>query len=215
MPTDEQVKKHFDLDADRFDAIYESRKGPFARFVDDVWRGVVKERYKLTLDRFTPLAGERVLDVGCGSGRYSVALARAGAGEVVGIDFAPKMIDLADRNASELGVANRCTFRVASFPDVDVGDCYDISLAIGYFDYVSDAEAHLRCLREITSGTLVASFPQSSDFRVPIRRLRFALARCPLFLYARPQVEQLLVETGWDRHEMIDLKRDYLVFAGK
>ncbi len=41
----------------------------------------------------------RVLDVGCGSGRFSIALARAGA-KVSGVDISPKMINFA-RAAAE------------------------------------------------------------------------------------------------------------------
>jgi ubiquinone/menaquinone biosynthesis C-methylase UbiE len=36
------------------------------------------------------IMGKNVLDMGCGSGRYSIALARAGAKKVVGVDFQAK-----------------------------------------------------------------------------------------------------------------------------
>ena len=48
MSTDQKVIEHFHADATRFDAIYEdSGKGPVARFIDNVWRGVVKRRLEL------------------------------------------------------------------------------------------------------------------------------------------------------------------------
>jgi len=47
-----------------------------------------------------PLAGRRVLDVGCGGGLLSEALARAGA-RVTGIDLAPGMIEVARLHAAE------------------------------------------------------------------------------------------------------------------
>jgi hypothetical protein len=46
---DDKVAHHFHLDAQRFDAIYNDKKGPIARFIDNVWRGVVRRR----LDRTT------------------------------------------------------------------------------------------------------------------------------------------------------------------
>jgi len=47
-----------------------------------------------------PLAGSRVLDVGCGGGLLSEALTRAGA-QVTGIDLAPGMIEVARLHAAE------------------------------------------------------------------------------------------------------------------
>ncbi len=44
--------------------------------------------------RFGNLPGKLVLDLGCGTGRHSVALIEAGA-SVVGLDLTPEMVDLA------------------------------------------------------------------------------------------------------------------------
>ncbi len=54
--------------------------------------------------------GARVLDVGCGPGRYCVELAAGGAAEVVGVDLAPGMLAIAARLAAERGVESRCRF---------------------------------------------------------------------------------------------------------
>jgi malonyl-CoA O-methyltransferase len=43
-----------------------------------------------------PVAGLRILDVGCGTGRHSLRLAQAGA-EVTGVDFSAGMLDQARR----------------------------------------------------------------------------------------------------------------------
>ena len=50
-----------------------------------------------------PLAGQRVLDVGCGGGLLTESLARAGA-QVTGIDLAPGMIEVARLHAAESGL---------------------------------------------------------------------------------------------------------------
>src|SRR5690606_24188876 len=51
----------------------------------------------------TPLAGAKVLDVGCGGGLLSEAMARAGA-EVTAIDLAPELVKVARLHALESGV---------------------------------------------------------------------------------------------------------------
>lgn len=58
-------------------------------------------------------AGERVLDIGCGNGALARQMAALGA-EVVGIDFSPKMIDLARRRSTDVAAIN---YRVVDATD--------------------------------------------------------------------------------------------------
>jgi len=214
VSAEERVRSHFDADAERFDEIYESRKGPLRWFVDDVWRGVVQRRFELALELLAPLEGKRVLDVGCGSGRYCIAFAERGAAKVVGIDYAPAMLKLAEEHAADADVSAVCEFRRAEFPGgVADGERFDVAVAMGYFDYVPDPAAHLARMRELTDGTIVASFPKRYDLRAPLRRVRFKLNRCPLFLYSAPHVETALSQAGIQSFDLVDLGRDYVAVA--
>src|SRR5437763_14930735 len=96
---DAKVAHHFHLDAERFDAIYDNRKGLIARFVDNVWRGVVRRRLDLTVENLAPLAGKSVLDLGCGSGRFCFAYARPATSQILGVDFTLAPIDTARKLA--------------------------------------------------------------------------------------------------------------------
>lgn len=57
------------------------------------------------IDGLAPLAGRRVLDVGCGGGILAEAMARKGA-DVLGIDLAEKSLKVAQLHALETSVAN-------------------------------------------------------------------------------------------------------------
>jgi tRNA (mo5U34)-methyltransferase len=66
------------------------RKGPFDVFgvrIDSEWRSDLK--WNRLRDAVSPLAGRRVLDVGCGSGYHLWRMRGAGAAEVTGIDPMP------------------------------------------------------------------------------------------------------------------------------
>ena len=213
MSSDQQVKRHFHADARRFDAIYQEEKGPAARFIDNVWRGVVRRRLDLTLERLEPLAGKTVLDVGCGSGRYCLAYAERGTARVVGVDFAQAMIDLAREYAQQLGVADRCEFIAGAFPEAVPDETYDASTAMGFFDYIEDPVPIVTRMRELTRQTMVMSFPKAREWRVPVRRLRFKMLRCPLFLYSEDRVKTILRDAGIQRYDWLPLDRDYVVVA--
>ncbi len=210
-----KVREHFHDDAERFDAIYERRKGPLAAFIDNWWRGIVQKRLELNVEKLRPLASKKILDVGCGSGRFCIAFAEEGAGKVVGIDFAEGMIEIADKLAQDAGVGRRCEFIVGAFPDdIDRSEMpFDACTGNGFFDYVEHPVPIIAAMRELTKGRLIMSFPKAVEWRVPVRRLRFWLKGTPLFLYREQQVRDLLAQAGVTDYEIIHLDRDYLIVA--
>ncbi len=60
---------------------------------------------------------ETVIDVGCGSGVLSFVAARLGAGRVVGCDISEEAVEVARANAEQLGLDDRCEFRIGSLLD--------------------------------------------------------------------------------------------------
>ena len=76
-------------------------------------------------------AGDRVLDVGCGGGRFSFALEKMGA-RTVGTDFSPKMIEECSRNRSELGMTGEfqiCNWHTAELDEFGWRKSFDLVLA--------------------------------------------------------------------------------------
>jgi 2-polyprenyl-6-hydroxyphenyl methylase/3-demethylubiquinone-9 3-methyltransferase len=58
------------------------------------------------INALAPVAGQQVLDVGCGGGILAEAMARKGAAQVTGIDLAVKPLRVAQLHALEAGVQN-------------------------------------------------------------------------------------------------------------
>lgn len=195
--TDEQkVKKHFEKSIADFDLIYVDEKSWFRKFLDKRLRYDNYERYELTLQECADINGKRVLDIGCGSGRYSVDLAKLGAGCVIGIDFAQSAVDIASKLAKNDGVSDSCSFISADFKDCKFDDPFHICLAIGVMDYVSDPVDLISKMRETTTEKLIMSFPSKSTYRMAIRKTRYWLRGCPLFFYNRDDIQRILAKVG-------------------
>jgi 2-polyprenyl-3-methyl-5-hydroxy-6-metoxy-1,4-benzoquinol methylase len=215
MNSRELVRSYFDRASSRFDAIYEERKPLHQQLVDRWFRRVVVERFRLITALAPQAQAWTVLDVGCGPGRYALALAQAGAASVVGVDVSEEMIKLARAQAEKHGIAGKCSFTVAPFLEFATSESFDVVVATGYFDYIEEPLADLRKMVEHCRGRIFASFPKRFEFRVPIRKLRFALAGGFVRFYAQREIEQLFESAGVseDRFALVDLGRDYLAVA--
>lgn len=94
--------------------------------------------------------GDRVLDVGCGSGILAIAAARLGAGTVVAIDRSVPACRVAHANVSRNELAKLVTI-VAGSPEVlGPGACFDLVLA--NLDTAADAAYWLPTCSRLCRG---------------------------------------------------------------
>lgn len=66
--------------------------------------------------------GKIVLDAGCGAGKYSAAMARFGAAQVIGVDITADGVAQAAAQASKIPEKDRLSFRVGSVTALPVPD---------------------------------------------------------------------------------------------
>jgi SAM-dependent methyltransferase len=205
----DRTSEFFQSYAQDFDAIYGTQNTWVNRLINRFFRRSMKLRYDLVLENCAPLLGKRVLDVGCGPGHYSVALAQRGAGEVLGLDFSPRMLDLAQARAREAGVAGRCRFELANFITYPLRETFDYAVVIGFMDYMQEPMAVIRKVLQATRDRAFFSFPAAGGFLAWQRRLRYK-RRCELFFYSEADLKKLFKEAGI-RWESQRVARDYFV----
>ena len=80
-------------------------------------RGLPTRAAKLLghISKFIDLAERTTLEPGCGSGAFTIELARQGAAHAIGIDATAPAIERARQLAQQCGVADRVEFLVADF----------------------------------------------------------------------------------------------------
>lgn len=192
MTDSERVKQNFQKSASDFDLIYIEEKSNFRRCLDRHFRQDMYERYELTFQECMDIRGKGILDIGCGSGRYCIELAKAGAARVLGLDFAENALSIASKLAENNGLSDVCSFLCADFTEHEFDEQFHFCLAIGLFDYIADPVPMISKMRDVTLEKIIMTFPSKSTYRMAIRKTRYWLKRCPLFLYGRKQIEAIL-----------------------
>lgn len=102
---------------------------------------------------------ERVLDAGCGSGRLAEELIRRlPAGELVALDYSPKMLEQARKRLAEYDA--QAEFIQASLQEFELAKKVDGIFSNAVFHWVPDHAAMFRCLHGALKpgGWLVAQF---------------------------------------------------------
>jgi len=101
-----------------------------------------------------PAAGDRVLDIGCGFGDTTQRIAGlvGPGGEAVGVDVAPRFIEVATREAAEAGVEN-AAFRACDVQLEPLGQGYDMAFSrMGTMFFASPVAALRNVLGALKPG---------------------------------------------------------------
>ena len=103
--------------------------------------------------------GARVLDVGCGVGRWSCRLAARGA-IVTGVDLSPTMIAAAKRRAAAHGVADRCLFLAQDLARLELDGRFHRILGVTVLQHILEPAALHAAVQRLaahltTDGTLI------------------------------------------------------------
>ena len=185
---------------------------PSREYHEGLWQGVPEGlepsdfalRRGFLLDRVG--AGQRVLDVGCGEGRFTAELARVGA-RVVGIDVAEEPLRRARARHPELDL--RLVGDGREWELADAG--FDLVWAGEVIEHVADTAAWLSEVRRVLrpGASLLLSTPAHGRLtlmRLALSRRAFADHFDPLGdhlrFYSRETLTRLIGDFGFERIEV-------------
>lgn len=132
------------------------------RFVSDYGESLI--------DILAPMPGERILDLGCGTGHLANKIAQHGA-KVVGIDNSPDMINLARHNYPEL------EFVAGEGAAFHFDEPFDAIFSNAALHWIPQAEDVVRCMAAALKpgGRLVAEFGSRGNIAAIIGGIQNAL----------------------------------------
>jgi SAM-dependent methyltransferase len=123
------------------------------------------------LDGVLPVTGGRALDLGCGAGRHTVALAERFE-QVEAIDLSGPMIELAQHRRSRPNV----TYRPADLREIDGAGRYDFILSVLALHHVADlrtALTHIKTLLAPGGRAVLMDVYHAEPANVPRRALQW------------------------------------------
>ena len=202
MTNNEKVKEYFQRSISKFDLLYAEEKSNFRDFIDKRLRSDNYERYDLTLQECSDIHGKRILDIGCGSGRYCIELAKRKPDIVKGIDFSENALDIARKLSETNQLSNICSFECVDFNECQFDSKFHITIAIGVMDYIADPVTMISRMIDITQEKMIMTFPSKSTYRMAIRKLRYRLRGCPLFFYDDKQIKSIFAESGVNNYRI-------------
>jgi len=134
--------------ADRFDAM---------RFGGPIGELVAATQEQQVAEFLAPIEGRRVLDVGTGTGRAAIALAKRGA-DVTGVDASAEMLAAAERRARQAGL--QVTFRRDDVHHLAFADrAFDSVVCLRVLMHTPDWTQSLGELCRVAQQRIVLDFP--------------------------------------------------------
>ncbi|MEZ3143272.1 class I SAM-dependent methyltransferase [Halobaculum sp. MBLA0143] len=129
-------------------------------------RLIDRREKRAVLDAVGPVEGRRILEIACGTGRFTVMLAERGA-DVTGLDISDAMLTQGRQKARRAGVADRIEFLRGDagrlpFPD----DYFDAVVAMRFFHLADDPAGYLRELARVAEETVFFDTFVGSSLRV-------------------------------------------------
>lgn len=118
-----------------------------ARILEDAYQGAdITRRRRASFDALAPSPGDRLLDLGCGTGMLTLDLSRAvgDTGHVLGLDPSPDMLDLARTRCADRHNVEIRKGRAEALPCAD--ESLDGAVSLQVFEYFDDMRPPLGAL---------------------------------------------------------------------
>ena len=165
------------------------------------------------------LAGKTLLDLGCGTGSFSIEALKAGAFRCVGVDLSPEMIRNANEEAAKSGFSERARFVVGDAAEVQRPSS-DIVVLDKVICCYPDLDALLKNASESSGKMLGFVVPRDEGIVKGPLRLGVGLfnlveklrkRKAPMYLHSLKKINQMLEASGFVQKRKVR-SRFWLVF---
>lgn len=222
MRSNNNVRSYFELRAKNYDEIYDwieynNYNKVLKKILNKFFRKGMIERYKLVIKECN--FNKKILDIGCGSGRMSLILAKKES-DITGIDYSKHMLNLAKdylriyKEKRKINTELKIKYTNCDFMEnYNVKEQFDITLAIGLFDYIKNPLPFLKKMKSLTKEKMIISFPSKYSIQVPIRKVWLLTKKCPVYFYTKKKILSMFHSIYIKEVKIIKIPAGYLIVA--
>jgi len=183
-------------------------------------RHIHRLQRNVLLSNLDVTGGMRVLDAGCGVGRWTIMFAERGA-TVTGVDISDEMLKVARKKADEAGVSDRVTFKHMPLHELEEDPgTYDLAVCVTVLQHVCEQEDWEKSVTNILDSVKgggrvalleVAPTPESL-VKIPGRINFYPRSRDQFLALANAEGAELVIEKGMDllpfKYETMHMARE-------
>jgi 2-polyprenyl-3-methyl-5-hydroxy-6-metoxy-1,4-benzoquinol methylase len=206
-------KEYWNREVKAFDSIYSAQKSNFSKWLDKVLRWDIIARFEYTINKSEPIHDKTFLDVGCGTGVFSLEYARRNAKQVTGIDIAEQMINVCISRAEKEGLSARCKFLNSDLLEFKSDKMFDVCIGIGLFDYIKKPLSVICKMHDVVNDRIIVTFPRFWTWRAPVRKFRLWLRHCAVYFYTKKRIKILLKTAGFNHFDIDTIGKLFCVTA--
>ena len=197
--TKAETKAFYDKIAHVYDLLAEHSEGPIRR---------------AGLEKLNAQPGEKILEIGCGTGHSLVSLAQSvgTTGRVFGLDLSDRMLDVARANLRNAGLADRVELSTGdavqlAFPAESL-DAIFMSFTLELFDTPEIPKVLAECRRVLRRGGRIAVVAVSKEGErgVMLRVYEWSHRHFPNLIDCRPILARRSLEAAGFRIESAEQK---------
>ena len=170
-------------------------------------RLIDRREKQAVLDALSPVEDKKILEIACGTGRFTTMLADRGA-DIIGLDISGPMLQQGRERAQSAGVADNLEYMRGDagrlpFPD----DEFDAVLAMRFFHLADTPESFMTEMQRVSKDQIVFDTFNRRSSRV---LYNWALPMGS-HLYSETDVKQLLADANL---ELVNAEHDWIIPYG-
>ena len=123
----------------------------FAEYIDTAEK---RHLSKIFRELNLKLSNKKLLDIGCGSGRWSFWFAEKYNLNVTGTDISQKQIEIAEERKNKLKHSN-IEFMVSSLEDYEATDKYELISSMGALCYIYDLKKAAKRIKDVSKNNTI------------------------------------------------------------